>query len=240
MNVIHNVYLSFTTIPSRAERSYRIIQDLLKENQRDRFFTKLFLCLPDKYISFRENIDHHQRQRIKSLESESFQVLECQDYGPATKIVPVLQHLDGDLNAILVIFDDNCYIFDAFRQIIRKQDKSLDKSFTFYTYMFHGLHVPQGVDLISFWIPNLSDFVPYFKKNVPEQDGCFFVDDLIIAFYLRWKGIPIEELPRKWKWPWIPDCHNISDTVSLFGQQGKHSRDKMMEKCYSSLKQPPH
>jgi len=230
------VYFSLTTVPSRIERTKRIIKDIL-ENVHG--FERLFLNIPTTYKNTKygqlSSRDLFALTELETKYPSRFKINRSSiDYGPITKILPVLQRNLIPKESILLIFDDNCYHYDAFKLIAEKQDKNLSKTFTYYSYEFKNVRVPQGVDIISFYVPYLDDFVNYVQRAL-QTKHCFFVDDLVIAKYLQNKGIPIEDVQRRWTWPWIPDCYNIPDKSSLFSQTGEFSRNNSMHYCYKSL-----
>ena len=107
---------------------------------------------------------------------------------------------------------------------------NLSKSFTYWKYDYNGLEIPQGVDIITFWTPNVLGIKEY-ALNALKNKYCFFVDDMIIGNYLQENYIQIEQLERKWKWPWIPS----KSDVSLLSQNGTYSRDNSNKECYNFL-----
>jgi len=235
------VYLSFTTIPIRIKRTIKIIKNIL-ENLSG--FDCLFLNLPmtyinDKYgqlkVSDLLTLDHLQRKfanRFKIVRSSI-------DYGPVTKLLPIVQRKNSLMSneSILLIFDDNCYHLDAFKKIAEKQCENLNLTFTYYSYNYKNkIRVPQGVDIVSFYFPNLQGFNEFVQYALRNQH-CFYVDDLVIAKFLQQKGIPVRDIARHWTWPWIPECYNIPDKVSLFAKEGSFSRDNSMHYCFKHLKQ---
>lgn len=235
MITIHTIYptiLSFTTIPERLDHSIKVVKDIL-ENLNG--YQHLVINIPYKYDKWKST---GVEDKIKQFPSDPRLIVNRSDidYGPITKLIPTLK-LFGNKDYNLLIFDDNMYHLDAFKIIAEKQDKHHHKSFTFYKYNYKNVVVPQGVDIISFWSPHLKH-IDYFINSI-QNLYCKHVDDLVIARYLQNNGIEIEQLDRKWKWPWKPletNSFSLSPSFSLFGLKGKYSRNNSMHKCYQHLK----
>lgn len=223
--------ITLTTIPPRFENTLEIVKDFLKTNYT------IYLNIPIKYKYF--DLNQSQKniiQQLKQLQKKHKQFILniCQsDLGPITKFYPILELFRPNSEFNLIILDDNYYHLDGIRQIAEKQDKNHDKSFTFYNYAFKDIIVPQGVDIISFWFPNLKFFKDFFEQYKHNQ-YCLHVDDLLIGKYCKQFGIDIEELPRHWKWVWKPNRPKF-EINSLFKKKGKFSRNNSMKLCYQSF-----
>ena len=223
MNTVFPVVISFTTIPSRVQRSQKALSRLLGvENIQN-----VILNVPQQTARHFARFNH--RKLILNIVPE--------DLGPMTKIVPAVELLkrsDGTVKEVIIIAcDDDCYHPDAFKIIAEAQDKNHSKSFTFWKYMYQGVDVPQGADLISFWAPNLADLPRYNRER--SNRHCFFVDDLVIGNYLAEKGIAVEQLARKWKFPFIPGCLGPEPEEQLSTRKGEYSRDNSMTKCQAHI-----
>lgn len=229
IKTVYPVYISMTTIPSRISNTVKIIKNTLKSITG---IEKLILNVCEDYHEVHKSTITKHIQELQEITDPRFRLNITYDIGPITKLVPSLNITPRE--CVLIICDDDCYHHEAFKMIAEKQDKVHDKSFTFFKYKYGELEVPQGVDLISFWKPNLDGFAEYFKK-ANENKSCYFVDDLVVGFYLHYKGIEIEQLDRKWKWPWIPDCLPEKNKESLFKKKGKYSREKAMKECLIHL-----
>jgi hypothetical protein len=246
MNV-PDVYLSFTTIPSRIARTVFIVRNLLQHLEQSKIsFTKLFLSIPLIYRLPKHGIAPLkyiiELQQLERKSQGKFKLIRpFIDYGPLTKLLPVVEsaakyQIQMD-NSILVIFDDECYHVELIQQAIQHQLENLKTSFTYYQYPYKALQVPQGVDLITFYMKHLKDF-PAYERQVILKDldsSCFYVDDLVIANYLKLKQIPIQTLDRgNYNLPWTPNCI-VKDTHSLHLAEGAHNRRDMMQKCYRNI-----
>lgn len=223
------VWLSFTTVPPRMGRAYNVVKNVLKHVKGDFI---LVLNVPKRYKRwplFMAEIDVNVL-RLKSIRDPRFilNIVE-EDLGPITKLVPTLSIVRGAPD-VLVIFDDNEYHYEAFNDIALMQKQYTDRSFTYWAYDYKGITVPQGVDLVSFWIPHLEGFEDYYTQTRKTR-SCFFVDDLVIGNFLRLKGIEIEQLDRKWDYVFIPEAND----TGLNQLKGEFSRKRSMEACLKEI-----
>lgn len=218
INTVFPVYISMTTIPSRLKKTTKIIENMLQCIQG----ATIILNVCEKYKEVQKvPID---LQRLKAIQHKRFILNITEDIGPITKIVPSLDITPEE--CIIIICDDEMYHHEAFKMIAEKQDKLHHKTFTFWKYNYQGIEVPQGVDLVSFWKPNLNQF-KHFWNSSSSNKHCFFVDDLVIGLYLHNRGVEIEMLHRPWKFPFIPS----KEKESLFSKKGEYSRENAMKKC---------
>lgn len=220
---VYPTVISLTTIPSRMKHTVQVVDKLLKGLTG---FEKIIVNIPR---------DYKDKEIWQTIRDPRLLVnITEKDYGPITKLYPVFQlygfAASREMN--LLILDDNEYHLESLKRIAERQDRDHNKSFTYYKYDYKGLNVPQGVDIISFWYPNLRNFVEFYQTLLPNK-YCRHVDDLVIGKYLNQYGIAVEQLDRKWKWVWKP---NPSETTSLFMKQGKYSRDNSMKHCFNTLR----
>ena len=176
------VYITMSTIPSRLSNTLRIIENFMNNVTG---FEKLILNVPYKYNRWPNIKELDLRHNIND---GRFIINRCEDYGPLTKFLPVLENGLVPHESILIVCDDMCYQLDAFRDIAAVQDRRLYESFSYYVYPFKpkfenvsgfnfvspnlypsnhnkvSVNVPQGADLISMYTRNASHFVQWFNK----------------------------------------------------------------------------
>ena len=228
------VILSLTTIPERIQVTRKIIESELNELSGN-FVIVLNLPLSYKNKTKTFTLDKNFHAETKKLEKLAFSsngkfiLNRCNDYGPLTKLLPTLS-LNLPKESILLVRDDNCYHAEAFSILANRQIKELSKSFTYYSYEYNNTKIPQGVDIISFWLPNLSNFKTFAEHSL-KNEYCFHVDDMVIGKFLKNNGIQVETVKRLWKWAWKPDCFNGSSNFSLFGKKGEYSRENSSKMC---------
>lgn len=103
------VIVSMTTIPSRMENAHMTIQGLFKQTAD---IDEIVLAIPSR--SLREEADYELSDQIKELsDSGRITILQSEeDYGPATKLFPVLKRemkkgLSKEKEAIIITVDDD-------------------------------------------------------------------------------------------------------------------------------------
>jgi len=104
-----SIVVCLTTTPSRVDRIHDTLRSLMAQTLRP---ARIRLHLPD--FSLRENRIYHVPSDLKAL--RSLEIVHCEDYGPATKLIPALEDLDPD-QAILVVDDDMVYPPDLLEQL---------------------------------------------------------------------------------------------------------------------------
>jgi hypothetical protein len=224
------VIITLTTIPPRFEQTSKNIKYMLSnlgtEKQHsclDNYEYIVMLNLPKKYDKYKPNPEG--RNQLKSIHDRRFLINEnTPDMGPGTKIFPVLSLIrNHGQNPIVLILDDEKYHPDAISRIIKIQKDDMFSVHSYWVYNYKGIQVPQGVDIIATSGQLLRDFRV-------SHEHCKYVDDLLLAQYFSMKGIRVKQVPRYWKWPWIP---THPETGGLFGEG---NRETLMEKCYNYLK----
>ena len=234
INTSRPVILSFTTIPERLQKSTAIVKDILTNVDG---FEYLVVNIPKNYKTLSWNVSNKDLEELNNIKDRRLIINRTDDYGPLTKLLGTLQRFPIK-DAILIIFDDNFYHHEAFKIIAEQQDENKNKTFTYYKYKYNKIDVAQGVDMVSFWLPNLQHFRHYYNQ-IKHNKFCFYVDDLIISNYLKEQNIPIEQLQRKWNWVWKidQDPHGAPTgrKFELFKIKGIYNRDNSMRMCYNEL-----
>lgn len=198
--------ITLTTIPPRFEQTAKNLESLLKTIPPN---TLVVLNLPKRFQRFQPN--PKGRKQLEALQKRfpnTFLINDnIPDMGPVTKIYPTLPLIKSQpINVTVLILDDEKYRPDAIERIIKAQydDKFTVHSYWVYPYPTqygHIIQVPQGVDIISTCRDILNGLEMFVNSNLEK---CRYVDDLLLAEYFRLKGVPVKQIPRFWKWPWIP------------------------------------
>ena len=231
INTSRPLILTFTTIPERLQNSVKIVKDIL--NNVDGY-EYLVINVPKKYKTPSWNASYKDLEELNNIRDRRLIINRTEDFGPITKLFGTLQRFPIK-DAILILFDDNFYHHEAFKIIAEKQDEDTSSSFTYYKYTYNNkIDVAQGVDMISFWMPNLRNFKEYYER-IKHNKYCFYVDDLVISNYLKEQNISIKQLQRKWKWAWKPSDVLPKGRFELFKKKGLYNRDHSMKRCYTEL-----
>lgn len=237
------IIISLTTIPPRFNQTAKNIEFLLQNLNKIGSGEDIIVILncPMFYKRFSDNISG--RNELRKLKKYKQFVLQenINDDGPITKIIPTLHFINSfHKKFIIVICDDEKYHIDAFKKIIDYQNKNISVVHSYWVYNYpknislvEQIHVPQGVDMISVCSDYMNDFINYNKSVINSGSDCILVDDLVLGYYFKKKGMLVKQIERDWKWPWIP---TQMGTPSLFNLKGDSSRDTLMKKCYNYLK----
>lgn len=112
-----DVVVSLTTIPSRMRAIYPTLRSLLDQTMPP---SQIYLALPP--YSRRERRGYQVPDRIRRQPRVT--VLEtARDWGPATKLIPVLDHLAGKPDArVVIVDDDNVYPRTFIETLVRHGD----------------------------------------------------------------------------------------------------------------------
>ena len=204
------VVITLTTIPPRFNQTAKNLEYLIS-NLKEPNSTTVILNIPRIYKRFPPN--PRGRHALKKLRNQfpNLRINEnIPDMGPVTKIYPSLPFIKSQsTNSIVLILDDEMYRPDAVERIIKCQNDDLFTVHSYWVYDYnleskrgnHKIQVPQGVDIIATSKDLLNDLEPFVNNYLYS---CRYVDDLLLAEYFRLKGVPVKQIARFWKWPWIP------------------------------------
>lgn len=115
--------ISLTTIPSRMPFLAETLKSLMRQSVAP---AQIRLNLPR--FSKRENCAYVIPDYLRALKSVT--IVACEDYGPATKLIPSLEALGPD-QKILVLDDDRIYPKDMLATLDSAADAATDKTFTY-------------------------------------------------------------------------------------------------------------
>ena len=200
-----DVVVSLTTIPSRLPHLEDTLKSLLRQTLAPR---EIRLNVP-KY-SRREQRAYELPERLREL--AALRIVECEDYGPATKLIPSVLGLPPD-QRVVVVDDDRNYPPNLLEDLVRASDAQPDAAFSFcgwivppdlvhrpanlYTIVFirppapvlaRRIHRPRRVDVVrgvgGYLVrPRFFDAAALLDySGAPE--AAFYVDDVWISAHL--------------------------------------------------------
>ena len=201
-----DVVFSMTTIPSRLEHIESTIKTLLRQSRAP---ATIRLNVPK--WSKREKKAYDVPERIRAL--KAITIVECEDYGPATKLIPSVLGLEPD-QRVVVVDDDRHYPANLLADLERASDENPDAAFGFcgwivpedlvhrpanaYTILFikppapilarrirrqHAIDIVRGV---SGYLVKPKFFDPKALLDYSDAPECaFFVDDVWISGHCR-------------------------------------------------------
>jgi len=185
--------VSLTTIPSRVKALSSVLKRIKEQTYP---VDQVYLCLPT--WSRRENCPYPS---LSEKNVHNLKVIRCKDYGPLTKIYPVLKY-ERDPDTIIITVDDDVeYPRNLVETLVFYSGKYPDSAVggSGYTlgswYNFFGkscfdeitpVDVLEGFNGCAyrrrFFDYDLADF-----GDAPKE--CFYHDDLWISGYLSLKSV---------------------------------------------------
>ena len=78
--------VSLTTIPSRVKSIYKTIESIQNQTLKP---SKIYLSIPYKYKRF-QNLEIDESD-IKDIKFKNLEIIRCEDYGPATKLMGAIK-----------------------------------------------------------------------------------------------------------------------------------------------------
>ena len=113
--------VSLTTIPSRIKNVYKTIENLNNQTIKP---DKIFLNIPIEYKRFKN--DKISEDDINELKKLNIEVIRCEDYGPATKLMGSLDKIKN-YDCVILIDDDHLYYKNIFHIFIDEFKKKTNK-----------------------------------------------------------------------------------------------------------------
>lgn len=199
------VVVSFSTIPSRISHLHHIFNVIKNQTYP---IDKIYINLP--YYSTREQCCY---PTIPSdIDLTNVQIIKCNDYGPITKLYPVLDY-ENDPNTIIITFDDDVdYLSTTVSTLVKwcQQYPNAAISGSGYIvgnwYNFFG-HISNPKQITSVGV--IEGFAgcayrrKFFDKNIIDYSGApvesYYHDDLWISGYLSLRSIDRLVYPDSFK-----------------------------------------
>jgi hypothetical protein len=197
---------SLTTIPSRLAHIEDTLKSLLRQSLAPR---EIRLNVP-KY-SKREQCAYEVPESLRALSAVT--IVDCEDYGPATKLIPSVLGLPAD-QRVVVVDDDRNYPPNLIADLVAASDAEPDASFSFCGWIVPPdlVHRPANLFTVVFIRPPAPVLARRIRRKRrvdvvrgvggylvkprffdPDAlvdyegapDGAFFVDDVWISAHLR-------------------------------------------------------
>lgn len=142
-----DIVFSLTSIPSRLQYIDGTLKTLMRQSRAP---AEIRLNVPK--WSKREQASYEVPERLRKL--QSVKIVECEDYGPATKLIPSVLKLEPD-QRILVVDDDRYYPKNLLADLERASEKEPDSAFGFCGWIVPAdlVHRPANAYTILFIKP---------------------------------------------------------------------------------------
>lgn len=186
------VVFTLTTIPSRLPFLKGAILNLLEQSV---YADAVYVNIP--HISRREGVPYDVPDDVKQLAQldPRVRILRCEDMGPATKLIPVLD-VEIDPDTRILPADDDC------RFPTHYFDELLDYSIRYpnTAFGYHGIYVSDTGNWL--WAQQVFDTVDVLETvtgviyrramleglSPPRPGPCFLTDDLTISAHVASLG----------------------------------------------------
>ena len=202
------VIATLTSIPSRMEYLHYCLQSLIQQKVPA---DEIVLSLPHK--SVREDAEYELSHEVQLLVKKGkVELLRCKDYGPATKLLGVLERemgQDKETEPVILYFDDDTlYHLNAIKNLIGndiletggavcRKGGRMQKD-PWRESLASCVNSPERTWLdVAFGCGGVGVRPSYFDERVftHEVDGSFYVDDIHISGNLRRNGIKLYTEP---------------------------------------------
>lgn len=207
----HEVHVSLTTSPLRLPKILAVLATIDSTHIKN-----INVVLPDKYGKNKESYNQADIDKISKF--PKVKIIRTQkDYGPITKMLPVIREIKDPKSIIISIDDDVGYPLGMINEFIyQKVEKypnavvqSPDEGQDFrndignFKKIFPSKNKPRKpyADLVEGWLG-----VAYTKKLVNDKEmeifadlskECLLSDDLVISYVLAKHDVPVVKVDNK-------------------------------------------
>ena len=233
---MNNFVVSFTTIPSRLKFIPDIIDKLKKQTFQP---TKIYVSIP--YFSIRKNTEYKIPDNWNF--DDNIIIVRSDDYGPGTKLLGCIPHVNDPETMIITIDDDITYDDNTFEILVNhgvKYPKSVicfnglnDRMVGFEcknTDIASGLYGIQGFGGVLYRRKFISDNMLKYFENLFTDIDCFVSDDLTISKWLHIQNINIIKICD-----YIHDHVKVDTKIDRFDALHTDNRDNSYKKCQQNL-----
>ena len=192
------VVVSLTSIPARLPNVHKVLQSVIDRQTVEPDI--VYLNLPKVFKRTGETYDASRLQ----YSHPKLKIVECEDYGPMTKILPALEIEQGNKDTVLIIIDDDILyhgnFIEKFTDMARKHPGcTIVRGFGDHQYVLSPVPIDDGqgptipynfmgtllpVDRIDF-----QDFKNFVTSAITDC-MCFKADDYVLGAYLSSRCIP--------------------------------------------------
>lgn len=207
-----HVVISFSTTPYRIQEIQDTVSTILQQNTK---VAAIYLAVP--YVFKRDNTPYIIPEWLQN--HPKITVIRTQDYGPATKVLGILEQIKLEPNTIIISMDDDIkYPKNTVLHLVYKSKKYPNEAIGIagadLDYDDYGNLIPnkigglisqtnsdahatllQGFGSIAYRRKFFSDDI-FEISNAPRE--CINSDDLYLSFYLSKQNIPRRILSNRY------------------------------------------
>uniref|UniRef100_A0A6C0I7D4 Uncharacterized protein n=1 Tax=viral metagenome TaxID=1070528 RepID=A0A6C0I7D4_9ZZZZ len=207
----HEVHISLTTSPLRLPKILAVLATIDSTHVKN-----INVVLPDKYGKNKESYNQADIDKISKFPKVKI-IRTAKDYGPITKMLPVIRQVKDPKSIIISIDDDvgyplgmiNEFIYQKVEKypnaVVQSPDEGQDfrKDIGNFKKVFPSKQKPRKpyADLVEGWLG-----VAYSKKLVNDEEmeiiadlskECLLSDDLVISYILAKHNVPVVKVDNK-------------------------------------------
>ena len=173
------VYVSFTTIPSRIDKIKNVLDSLRTQTYK---IDQVVLNIPYYSNRFKKS---YELPDFLSDYNDILIINRCEDYGPGTKLLGILDYIyDYSSNDVIIIIDDDRVIESTLvESLVNEHIQYPDKVIANYgSNQELPVKIPWGAGGILIPVKLLDKYklLKYFKQH---ENNCRYVDDVFFYKY---------------------------------------------------------
>lgn len=181
---MESVNVSMTTTPMRISNIQPVIDSILNQTVPP---YKIYMHIP--HVFKREEMPYEIPDFI--LNNDKIVVNRCEDMGPITKILPIVDVLEDPDTLFVSVDDDIVYHSTMIETLLENYRKRGGDCVITGTTHFEDIESP--ITQVSGYSGVLykKKFLDDFDMSVIEISDCKYVDDITLSHHLNNKSIPI-------------------------------------------------
>ena len=170
--------ISLTTIPPRFSTISKTLDSLVEQSKKA---DKIYLNIPIKFQRFSSQIFNSSNLYKKY---DNLEIVECEDYGPGTKLLGSLNKI-LDYDYVVLVDDDHFYKKEMLEIFFNKWQENSNNSYSFCVYDILDCKIGQGADGYLINKNHIEGILEFFNKYIKNNNKLFFNDDLWISVFLN-------------------------------------------------------
>lgn len=228
------VYASFTSVPHRLDKTEEVIKSLLRQSYP---IEKIYINIPVGKHK-RTGKEYYIPDYLHKY-SDKVIVNRCPEYGPATKLLGTVEHINDPNAFIYVVDDDIAHSRNHLKNLISNIKNIDDVDVVTNRLCIANRKYKKGVcGNVGFIVKRkILDNIYHFYDNLPTE--CFTVDDIWLGVYFHTVSDKIKNTPLVYSIP-IYLTHTIRQFLNgNNGLSGSINQNGINDKlCYSKLYHP--
>lgn len=184
---MESVNVSMTTTPMRISNIQPVIDSILNQTVPP---SKIYMHIP--HVFKREEMEYEIPDFI--LNNDKIVVNRCEDMGPITKILPIVDILEDPEALVVSVDDDIIYHPTMIETLLENHRKHGGECVISGTTAFGKVdETVMSVEHVEGYSGVLykRKFLEDFDRSVLEHTDCRYGDDYIISQHLKKKGVPM-------------------------------------------------